>query len=95
MEEAERILKTLGYQVRFVEEGLEAERRTSGVVYKVFLSPRGELRLEKHRHKPEEERVGMLSGKNGQYLRREEVYEAFSTVAAPEELTGLLKAWES
>ncbi len=93
--EDKQVLENLGYEVWPVEDGILAERRTSGLIYRLYYSDQGELRLEKERVKPETVFDGMLGGKNGQYIRREEVRETFFTAADNQELLMMIKAWES
>jgi len=94
LNEARKILEALDYEVWETEDGLEAERRQVGLVYRVYYSPNGDLKLEKVRSKPEEVREALLADHQGQFVRQEEVRESFFTAAEPGELLTLLKAWE-
>jgi hypothetical protein len=89
------ILEALDYDVWETEDGLEAERRQAGLVYRVYYAPSGDLKLEKVRSKPEEVREALLAEHQGQFVRQEEVRESFFTACEPEELLTLLKAWEA
>ncbi len=95
LEGVRNVLRTLGYDVWENEDGLEAERRQVGLTYRMYYSFSGDLKLEKIRSKPEEVREALLADHPGQFVRQEEVRESFFTVCEPEELLGLLKAWEA
>ena len=92
---ARKALEALDYEVWRSEDGLEAERRQVGLVYRVYYAPSGDLKLEKVRSKPEEVREALLADHQGQFVRQEEVRESFFTVCEPGELLELLKAWEA
>jgi len=93
-DEVRQILEALGYESWLEDGDLYAERRQAGLIYRVYYGSEGDLRLEKVRLKPEEVREAMLAEHNGQFVRREEVRESFFTAALPEELLGLIRAWE-
>ena len=95
LEEARKVLEALDYEVWETEDGLEAERRQVGLVYRVYYAPSGDLKLEKVRSKPEEIREALLADHPGQFVRQEEVRESFLTACKPEELLGLINAWEA
>ncbi len=95
LEEARKVLEALDYEVWETEDGLEAERRQVGLVYRVYYAPSGDLKLEKVRTKPEEIREALLADHPGQFVRQEEARESFFTVCKPGELLELLKAWEA
>ena len=95
LEEARKVLEALDYEVWENEDGLEAERRQVGLIYRVYYAPSGDLKLEKVRSKPEEVREALLADHHGQFVRQEEVRESFFTVCKPGELLELLKAWEA
>ncbi len=95
LDEARKALEALDYEVWTNEDGLEAERRQVGLVYRVYYAPSGDLKLEKVRSKPEEVREALLADHQGQFVRQEKVRESFFTVCKPEELLGLIKAWEA
>jgi len=92
---ARKALEALDYEVWDTEDGLEAERRQVGLVYRVYFARSGDLKLEKVRSKPEEVREALLAEHQGQFVRQEEVRESFFTVCEPEELLELVKAWEA
>lgn len=95
LDDARKVLQALDYEVWENEDGLEAERRQVGLVYRVYYAPSGDLKLEKLRSKPEEVREALLADHHGQFVRQEEVRESFFTVCKPGELLDLLKAWET
>ncbi len=95
LEEARKVLEALDYEVWENEDGLEAERRQVGLIYRVYYAPSGDLKLEKVRSKPEEVREALLADHHGQFVRQEEVRESFLTFASSNELLTLLKAWEA
>ncbi|WP_457634435.1 hypothetical protein, partial [Oceanithermus desulfurans] len=83
LEEARKVLEALDYEVWENEDGLEAERRQVGLIYRVYYAPAGDLKLEKVRSKPEEVREALLADHHGQFVRQEEVRESFFTVCKP------------
>ena len=95
LDDARKVLQALDYEVWENEDGLEAERRQVGLVYRVYYASSGDLKLEKVRSKPEEVREALLADHQGQFVRQEEVRESFFTVCKPGELLELLKAWEA
>ncbi len=95
LDEARKALQALDYDVWETEDGLEAERRQVGLVYRVYYSKNGDLKLEKVRSKPEEVREALLADHQGQFVRQEEVRESFFTATGTNELLTLLKAWEA
>ncbi len=95
LDETRKVLEALDYEVWETEDGLEAERRQVGLIYRVYYAPSGDLKLEKVRSKPEEVREALLADHPGQFVRQEEVRESFFTVCQTEELLDLIKAWEA
>ena len=87
-------LKALGYEVSPIEGGVYGEKRRGGVVYQVFYSEKGDLRLRRKRFLKEEARPLALAGVAGQWAARWEVEENFFAVAGPEELPHLVLAFE-
>ncbi len=87
-------LKALGYEVSPIEGGFYGEKRRGGVVYQVFYSEKGNLRLRRKRLLKEEARPLALAGVEGEWAARWEVEENFFAVAPPEDLPPLVLAFE-
>ncbi len=87
-------LKALGYEVSPIEGGFYAEKRRGGVVYQVFYSEKGDLRLRRKRLLKEEARPLTLAGVKGEWAARYEVEENFFAVADPQDLPHLVLAFE-
>jgi hypothetical protein len=87
-------LKALGYEVSPIEGGFYAEKRRGGVLYQVFYSEKGDLRLRRKRLLKEEARPLALAGVEGEWAARYEVEENFFTVADPQDLPHLVLAFE-
>ncbi|WP_448568198.1 hypothetical protein [Thermus sp.] len=87
-------LKALGYEVSPIEGGFYAEKRRGGVVYQVFYSEKGDLRLRRKRLLKEEARPLALAGVEGEWAARYEVEENFFAVADPQDLPHLVLAFE-
>ncbi len=79
-------LKALGYEVSPIEGGFYGEKRRGGVVYQVFYSEEGDLRLRRKRLLREEAHPLVLAGVEGEWAARLEVEENFFAVARPEDL---------
>jgi hypothetical protein len=60
-------LKALGYEVSPIEGGFYAEKRRGGVVYQVYYSEAGDLRLRRKRFLKEEARPLTLAGLEGEW----------------------------
>ncbi|MDT7909914.1 hypothetical protein [Thermus sp.] len=87
-------LKALGYEVSPIEGGFYAEKRRGGVVYQVYYSEAGDLRLRRKRFLKEEARPLTLAGLEGEWTARYEVEENFFAVADPKDLPHLVLAFE-
>ncbi|MGC8876939.1 hypothetical protein [Thermus sp.] len=87
-------LEALGYEVSPIEGGFYGEKRRGGVVYQVFYSEKGDLRLRRKRFLKEEARPLALAGVEGEWAARWEVEENFFAVANPEDLPSLVLAFE-
>jgi hypothetical protein len=87
-------LKALGYEVSPIEGGFYAEKRRGGVVYQVYYSEAGDLRLRRKRFLKEETRPLTLAGLEGEWTARYEVEENFFAVADPKDLPHLVLAFE-
>ncbi|WP_243028106.1 hypothetical protein [Thermus albus] len=87
-------LKALGYEVSPIEGGLYGEKRLGGVVYQVFYSQEGDLRLRRLRFLKEEAQPLDLAGVRGEWAARYQVEENFFAVAPAEDLPSLVLAFE-
>jgi len=63
-------LKALGYEVSPIEGGIYAEKRRGGVLYQVFYSEKGDLRLRRKRLLSEEAHPLALGGVEGEWAAR-------------------------
>ncbi len=77
MKELLRLLEALGLEARAKERYVVGERRDDDELVRVYLSPEGEVRLERRRLEGDEARPAALAGVPGEYLRRTEVLEVF------------------
>ncbi|MFN4070477.1 MAG: hypothetical protein ACK4HT_02785 [Thermus caldifontis] len=87
-------LRVLGYEVSPIEEGFYGEKRRGGVVYQVFYSEKGDVRLRRLRFLREEAKPLNLAGVEGEWAARYQVEEHFFAVATLEDLPHLLLAFE-
>ena len=71
------LLEALGYEVETKERYVVGHRQEGGTRFVVYLSPEGEVRLEKRRVIAEAVVEKQIAGVPGQYVRREEVFEVF------------------
>jgi len=71
------LLEALGLEVREAERYVVGELRSDDEIIRVYLSPEGEVRLERRRIEGDEVRPGAIAGVPGEYLRRVEVLEVF------------------
>ncbi|WP_038045792.1 hypothetical protein [Thermus caliditerrae] len=88
-------LKALGYEVSPIEGGFYGEKRRGGVVYQVFYSERGDLRLRRKRFLKEEAKPLTLAGVEGEWAARWELEENFFALAEPGALPALVLAFEA
>ncbi|GAB5601559.1 hypothetical protein FJNA_00830 [Thermus sp. FJN-A] len=88
-------LEALGYEVSPIQGGFYGEKRRGGVVYQVFYSEKGDLRLRRKRLLREEARPLHLLGVEGEWAARYELEENFFAVARPEDLPSLVRAFEA
>ncbi len=77
MKELSDLLEALGLEVREAEHYVVGELRSDDEIVRVYLSPEGEVRLERRRVEGAEVRPGAIAGVPGEYLRRVEVLEVF------------------
>ncbi len=87
-------LRVLGYEVSPIEGGFYGEKRRGGVVYQVFYSEKGDVRLRRLRFLKEEARPLTLAGVEGEWAARYQVEENFFAVAPPQDLPHLVLAFE-
>lgn len=87
-------LKALGYEVSPIEGGFYGEKRRGGILYQVYLSAKGDLRLRRRRFLKEEARSLALAGVEGAWAARCELEENFFAFASPEDLPHLVLAFE-
>ncbi|MFN3368024.1 MAG: hypothetical protein ACK4G4_00470 [Thermus sp.] len=87
-------LRALGYEVSPIEGGLYGEKRQGGVVYQVFYSQAGDVRLRRLRFLKEEAKPLNLAGVEGEWAARYQVEENFFAVAPPQDLPNLVLAFE-
>ncbi|WP_337844706.1 hypothetical protein [Thermus sp.] len=88
-------LEALGYEV-FQEEGYwVGEKRRGNLLFRIYLSPKGDVRLVKRRLLLEEAEERTLKGVSGTWARRRWEEADFFTVAPLEALPGLILAWEA
>lgn len=87
-------LKALGYEVSPIEGGFYGEKRRGGVVYQVFYSEEGDLRLRRLRFLKEEARPLSLAGVEGEWAARYQLEENFFAVVPQEDLPSLVLAFE-
>jgi len=71
------LLDALGLEAREAGGYAVGEQRSDDELVRVYLSPNGEVRLERRRIEHDEVRPGALGGHAGEYLRRVEVLEVF------------------
>ncbi len=77
MKELKGLLEALGLEVREAEHYVVGELRSDDELVRVYLSPEGEVRLERRRIEGDEVRPEAIAGAPGEYLRRVEVLEVF------------------
>jgi len=75
--ELAELLEALGLEVTEREHYVVGELRDDDEIVRVYLSPEGEVRLERRRVEGEDVRPGAIAGVPGEYLRRVEVLEVF------------------
>jgi len=71
------LLDALGLEAREAGDYVVGEQRSDDELVRVYLSPRGEVRLERRRIEGDEVRPAAIAGVPGEYLRRVEVLEVF------------------
>ncbi len=77
MKELTDLLEALGLEVREAKHYVVGELKSDDEIVRVYLSPEGEVRLERRRIEGDEVRPGAIAGVSGEYLRRVEVLEVF------------------
>ena len=87
-------LKALGYEISPIEGGFYGEKRRGGVVYQVFYSEAGDVRLRRLRFLREEAKPLNLAGVAGEWAARYQVEENFFAVADPQDLPSMVLAFE-
>ena len=92
MKELTDLLEALGLEAREAEHYVVGELRSDDEIVRVYLSPEGEVRLERRRIEGDEVRPGAIAGYSGEYLRRVEVLEVFLTRDA-ENPVSLIADW--
>uniref|UniRef100_A0A7C2C1T3 Uncharacterized protein n=1 Tax=Thermus islandicus TaxID=540988 RepID=A0A7C2C1T3_9DEIN len=89
-----KVLEELGYEVTPIQGGLYGEKRRGGILYQVYLSAKGDLRLRRRRFLKEEARSLALAGVEGAWAARCELEENFFTFVSSEDLPHLVLAFE-
>uniref|UniRef100_A0A7C6E629 Uncharacterized protein n=1 Tax=Thermus tengchongensis TaxID=1214928 RepID=A0A7C6E629_9DEIN len=87
-------LKALGHEISPIEGGFYGEKRQGGVVYQVFYSEEGNVRLRRLRFLREEAKPLNLAGVAGEWAARYQVEENFFAVADPQDLPSLVLAFK-
>lgn len=87
------LLEALGYEVEARDRYVVGHRQEGGTRLVVYLSPEGEVRLEKRRVTAEAVVEKRIADVPGQYVRREEVFEVFFAREV-ENPARLIMAWE-